>query len=176
VVGGWCGAGRRLRGASSTSLAEDEPTRQQDQPEHLPEEQVEQPQRHVGIMSDRRSPLVSNPAPTSGTPHGSCPDEEDVARGLHHPLPLHHPLAGLLVAALRQVILQRRGGGLLDLQAQGVLRVASLEQDDERAGCRRCPRSRPYGPCPRSGNAPAGAADRPAARPGRRAVAHGANG
>jgi len=44
-------------------------TRQQDQPEHLPEEQVEQPQRHVGIMSDRRSPLVSNPAPTSGTPH-----------------------------------------------------------------------------------------------------------
>ena len=27
-------------------------TRQQDQLEHLPEEQVEKPQRHVGIMSD----------------------------------------------------------------------------------------------------------------------------
>jgi len=36
-------------------------TRQQDQPEHLPEEQVEQPQRHVGIMSDQRSLLVSDP-------------------------------------------------------------------------------------------------------------------
>jgi hypothetical protein len=36
-------------------------TRQQDQPEHLPEEQVEQPQRDVGIMFDQRSPLVSDP-------------------------------------------------------------------------------------------------------------------
>jgi hypothetical protein len=26
---------------------------QQDQPEHLQEDQVQQPQRHVGIMSDR---------------------------------------------------------------------------------------------------------------------------
>ena len=43
---------------------------QQDQPEHLPEDQVQQPQRHVGIMSDQRSPLVSDPGPTSGTPHG----------------------------------------------------------------------------------------------------------
>ena len=34
---------------------------QQDQPEHLPEDQVQQPQRHVGIMSDQRSPLVSDP-------------------------------------------------------------------------------------------------------------------
>ena len=41
---------------------------QQDQPEHLQEDQVQQPQRHVGIMSDRRSPLVSDPGPTSGTP------------------------------------------------------------------------------------------------------------
>ena len=41
---------------------------QQDQPEHLPEDQVQQPQRHVGIMSDQRSPLVSDPGPTSGTP------------------------------------------------------------------------------------------------------------
>ena len=42
---------------------------QQEQPEHLQEDQVEQPQRHAGIMSDRRSPLVSDPGPTSGTPH-----------------------------------------------------------------------------------------------------------
>jgi DNA invertase Pin-like site-specific DNA recombinase len=42
---------------------------QQDQPEHLQEDQVQQPQRHHGIMSDRRSPLVSAPGPTSGTPH-----------------------------------------------------------------------------------------------------------
>ena len=41
---------------------------QQDQPKHLPEDQVRQPQRHSGIMSDRRSPLVSGPARSSGTP------------------------------------------------------------------------------------------------------------
>ena len=46
---------------------------QQDQPEHLPEDQVQQPQRHAGIMPDQRSPLVSDPGPTSGTPQGpSC--------------------------------------------------------------------------------------------------------
>ena len=44
---------------------------QQDQPEHLPEDQVQQPQRHAGIMSDQRSPLVSDPGPTSGTPRVS---------------------------------------------------------------------------------------------------------
>src|SRR3954451_4112577 len=48
-------------------------TRQQAEPEHLPEDQVQQPQRHPGIMSDQRSPLVSDPGPTSGTPQGiSC--------------------------------------------------------------------------------------------------------
>ena len=41
---------------------------QQDQPKHLPEDQVRQPQRYSGIMSDRRSPLASDPAPSSGTP------------------------------------------------------------------------------------------------------------
>ena len=35
--------------------------RVQNQPEHLLEEQIEQPQRHARIMSDRRSPLVSDP-------------------------------------------------------------------------------------------------------------------
>ena len=34
---------------------------QQDQAKHLPADQVRQPQRHSGIMSDRRSPLVSGP-------------------------------------------------------------------------------------------------------------------
>ena len=46
---------------------------QQDQPEHPHEDQVEQPQRHVGIMSDRRSPLVSDPDPTFGTPQAEVP-------------------------------------------------------------------------------------------------------
>ncbi len=41
---------------------------QHDKPEHLPKDQVQQPQRHAGIMSDPRSPLVSDPDPTSGTP------------------------------------------------------------------------------------------------------------
>ena len=48
-------------------------TQQQDQPEHLPEDQIEQPQRHAGIMSDQRSPLVSDPDPTSGTPQDRPP-------------------------------------------------------------------------------------------------------
>jgi hypothetical protein len=45
--------------------------RELDQPEHLPEDQVRQSQRHLGIMSVRRSPLVSDPGPTSGTPQVS---------------------------------------------------------------------------------------------------------
>jgi len=36
--------------------------RQQDQPEHLPEDQIQQPQRHMGIMPARRSSLVSDPS------------------------------------------------------------------------------------------------------------------
>ena len=43
-------------------------TRQQDQPEHLQEDQIQQPQRHAGIMSEQRSLLVSDPGPTFGTP------------------------------------------------------------------------------------------------------------
>ena len=35
--------------------------------------QVQQPQRHAEIMPNPRSPLVSDPAPTSGTPHGAGP-------------------------------------------------------------------------------------------------------
>jgi hypothetical protein len=42
---------------------------QQDQSEHLPDDQVQQPQRHIGIMPNQRSPQVSDPGPTSGTPH-----------------------------------------------------------------------------------------------------------
>jgi hypothetical protein len=43
-------------------------TRQQDQLEHLPEDQVKQQQRYAGIVSDQRSPLVTDPSPTCGTP------------------------------------------------------------------------------------------------------------
>ena len=39
-----------------------------------------------------------------------------------------------LVPALRQVVLQHRLRGLLDLQEQRVLLVAALQQDDERPG------------------------------------------
>ena len=41
---------------------------QQDQSEHVQKDQVQQSQRHVGIMPTRGSPLVSDPGPTSGTP------------------------------------------------------------------------------------------------------------
>jgi hypothetical protein len=44
---------------------------QKDQSKHLPEDQVQQTQRHAGIMSDRRSPLVSAPGPTFDTPQVS---------------------------------------------------------------------------------------------------------
>jgi hypothetical protein len=46
---------------------------QQYQSKHLPEDRIQQPQRHVGIMPNQRSSLVSDPGPTSGTPQGdSC--------------------------------------------------------------------------------------------------------
>jgi hypothetical protein len=41
---------------------------QEDKPEHMSEDQVEQPQRHAGIMPNQRSPPVSGPSLTSGTP------------------------------------------------------------------------------------------------------------
>jgi hypothetical protein len=37
-------------------------TQQKDQPEHLPEDQVQEPQRHARIMPGQRSSLVSDPA------------------------------------------------------------------------------------------------------------------
>ena len=40
----------------------------------------------------------------------------------------------LAVAAIGQVCLQHRGGCLLDLQEQRVVRVAAQQQDDERPG------------------------------------------
>ena len=43
------------------------------------------------------------------------PAEVDVARSLHHPLPLHDALSRVLVATLGQVILEHRGRRLLDL-------------------------------------------------------------
>src|SRR4051794_30378692 len=46
-------------------------TRQQDQPEHLPEDQVQQAQRHARTMSDRRSPLASDPGLDFWHPTGS---------------------------------------------------------------------------------------------------------
>jgi len=46
---------------------------QEDQSERLTEDQVQPAQRDAGIMSDHRSPLVSDPVPSSGTPQApSC--------------------------------------------------------------------------------------------------------
>ena len=50
---------------------------QQDQSEHLPEDQVQQPQRHAGIMSDRRSSLVRAQVRLLA-PHRVGRDAEDV--------------------------------------------------------------------------------------------------
>jgi hypothetical protein len=44
---------------------------EQDHPEHLPEDQVEQSQRHVRMMPNCRLSVVSGPHPISGTPHAS---------------------------------------------------------------------------------------------------------
>ena len=60
------------------------------------------------------------------------PAEVDIAGGLYQPLSLHHPLAVLPEAALRQVLLQHRGRRLLDLQEERIMRVASLKENDER--------------------------------------------
>src|SRR5664279_67398 len=62
------------------------------------------------------------------------PAQVDVAGGLHHPLSLDDPFPRVAVAALGQVVLQDRPGGLLHLQEQRVLRVAALLQHDERPG------------------------------------------
>jgi hypothetical protein len=42
----------------------------QDQPEHLLEDQVQQLQRHAGIMPSQRSSLVSDPGPDFWHPTG----------------------------------------------------------------------------------------------------------
>ena len=51
------------------------------------------------------------------------PSQVDVAGRLHHALALHDPFAGLLEPALGKVVLQHRGGGLLDLEEQRVALV-----------------------------------------------------
>ena len=56
------------------------------------------------------------------------PAQENVGGGLHQPLPLDHPLAGGVELRFREMILQHRPGGLLDLQEQRVAGVAALQQ------------------------------------------------
>src|SRR5215218_9925861 len=74
------------------------------------------------------------PVEVAGRVGALGPAQVDVAGGLHHPLPLDDALAVLAVAALSQVVLQDRGGRLLDLEEQWVVLVAALEQGDERPG------------------------------------------
>ena len=62
------------------------------------------------------------------------PAEEDVAGGLHQPLADDDPLARVAVLAARLEPLQHRGLGLLRLQDERVVDVATDEQDDPAAG------------------------------------------
>jgi hypothetical protein len=61
---------------------------------------------------------------------GLGPAQVDVAGGLQHPLPADDPLPVVPVPARRQVVLQDRGDGLLELQEQRVVLVATLKKDD----------------------------------------------
>ena len=73
-------------------------TRQQDQSNYLPEDQVQQPQQHAGIMSDQRSPLcpsgASGPVPASTGPSSAphvkswsvAPTQNFARRRLHRRL------------------------------------------------------------------------------------------
>ena len=56
------------------------------------------------------------------------PPQENVARGLHQPLALDHPLAVVFELALADVGLEHRGLGLLGLQEERVLSVAAHHQ------------------------------------------------
>src|SRR4029079_19134286 len=64
---------------------------QQDHSEHLREDQVQQAQRHAGIMPNQRSPLVSDPGTTSGTPH----DNRAMLKSVHAALKPNGLLVGL---------------------------------------------------------------------------------
>src|SRR5207342_893248 len=82
----------------------------------------------------RRALHVTQLAPVQPTVllHALGPAQVDVARGLHHSLTLHDALPMLLVMALGEMVLQHGGRGLLDLQEERILLIATLEQDDER--------------------------------------------
>ena len=58
--------------------------------------------------------------------------EEDVARCLHELLPVDDALAGAALAALREVVLERRAPGLLELEEQRVVAVPAQVERDER--------------------------------------------
>ena len=88
--------------------------------------------------SSRPRPSPSCPGAGASSSDGCDPAlgpaQKDVAGGLHHPLPIHHPLAVLGVAAVGQQALQDRPSRLLDLQEQQVLLIATLQQDDVGSG------------------------------------------
>ena len=66
-------------------------------------------------------------------PGRSVPTEEDVARGLHQSLAFDYALAAVLELAPAEVGLQHRILGLLDLEEQWIVGVASEHQDDPAA-------------------------------------------
>src|SRR5215213_918212 len=88
---------------------------------------------HVLELADVEVPVLAV------DPLGSLPPEEDVAGGLHEPLPRDDPLplvAGRLTLhhRRRDMRLQHRGPGLLHLQQQRIVLVPTLEQCDPAAG------------------------------------------
>src|SRR5208282_6090314 len=71
--------------------------------------------------------------PAVGIDLDALPAEEDVAGGLHEPLPGHHPLAVVGVFAGPGEVLEYGPFGLLHLQEQGVRGVVPEQQDDRAA-------------------------------------------
>src|SRR5215217_2692921 len=67
-------------------------------------------------------------------PAGAQPAEEDIAVDLHPPLALDHALPVMTRRFAAGVMLQHRWAGLLDLQEQRVVAVASDQEDDPGPG------------------------------------------
>ena len=63
---------------------------------------------------------------------GSQPTEQDVAAGLHQPLPNHHPLCGVGIGAGSEVCLEHRWLRLLYLQHQWVVVISAQRQHHPR--------------------------------------------
>jgi hypothetical protein len=66
--------------------------------------------------------------------YDSLPPEQDVGRGLHHPLPFHDAPSVLRVLTLPEERFQDRGLRFLELEEQRVVLVAAHHQQDPGPG------------------------------------------